>query len=179
MVSVLALALAVPPTLQAGLPAVDPLVALAFLLLVAGVVGSVVPLLPGAGLSTVGVLVYWYATGFARPGPVVLAALVIVGLFGVAVDLAGGALAAKAGGASTATTALAAVVGIVATVLAGPVGLLVGVAGTVFLVEFARHRDAEASGRSALFATVGVLASGLVQLTVTASMLLAVVLVTL
>lgn len=155
----------------------EVLVALAFVLLVAGVVGSVVPLLPGAGLSTVGVLLYWYATGFARPGPLVLVALVAVGLLGVAVDVAGGALAAKAGGASTATTVVATVVGLLAALVTGPVGLLVGVAGTVFAVELYRNRDPEASGRSALFATVGVLASSAVQFLVTASMLVAVVVV--
>ena len=39
------------------------LVVLAFALLVGGVVGSLVPQVPGALLSLAGVFAYWYATG--------------------------------------------------------------------------------------------------------------------
>lgn len=152
---------------------------LAFLLLLAGVAGSVVPLVPGPGLSVAGVLLYWWGTGYADPSTVVLAVLLFAGLAGVAVDLFGGALGAKGGGASTLTTVLAAVVGLLLLVVTGPVGLIVGVAGTVFLVEFLRERDARKGLRAALGATVGVLASAVVQLLLTLSMLLAMVFVVL
>jgi hypothetical protein len=153
------------------------LAVVAFVLLAVGVVGSVLPLVPGALASLAGVLVYWYATGFADPGPVVLVALVAVGLFATAVDYFGGAIAARAGGASALTTAAATVVGVVLLLVTGPVGLLVGVAGTVFALELYANRDARTSGRTALFATVGVLASGAVQVLLTASMLVVMVLV--
>jgi hypothetical protein len=155
------------------------LVVVAFALLVVGVVGSLLPLVPGAVASLAGVVVYWHATGYADPGPVVLAALVLVGLFAAAVDYFGGAIAARAGGASALTTAAATVVGLILMLVTGPVGLLAGVAGTVFALELYRNRDARASGRTALFATVGVLASGAVQVLLTASMLVAMVLVAL
>ncbi len=76
----------------------------AVVLLVGGVVGSVVPLVPGAGLSLAGIYLYWWSSGYATPGPWVLAGFTLVGLAAVVTDQIGGALAAGAGGASTATS---------------------------------------------------------------------------
>ncbi len=47
-----------------------------------------------------------------------------------------------AGGASNWTAALAGVVALVLYVVTGPLGILLGVAGTVFVVEFYRQEDA-------------------------------------
>jgi uncharacterized protein YqgC (DUF456 family) len=152
---------------------VDVVLLLAVGLLVAGVVGSVLPAMPGALLSLVGVYLYWWHTGFTTPGPALLVALTLVGLFTMAVDYLGGAISARVGGASLRTTALAAVVGLVLFFVAGPLGILVGIAATVFLAEYYRSRDARASGRAAVFATVGVLASTVAQVLLTASMLVA------
>ncbi len=148
----------------------------ALALLVLGVVGSVLPLLPGGLLSLAGVYLYWWASGFAAPGPLVLVSLTLLGLLAVAADYGGGAVAARAGGGSYLSTGLAAVVGFLLALFTGPVGLVVGVAVTVFAVEFARNRDAETSGRTALYATVGVLASSVVQILFTATMLVVFVL---
>lgn len=146
---------------------------IALALCVVGVVGSVVPLLPGALASLAGVFLYWWSTGYADPGPIVLAALTLVGLVTLAVDWAGGAIAARAGGASFITTGIATGVGIALLLVTGPVGLLAGVAGTVFVLEFYRERNAEASARAALYATVGVLASNAVQVLLTGTILVA------
>ncbi|MFC7154773.1 DUF456 domain-containing protein [Halomarina halobia] len=145
----------------------------AFALLVLGVVGTVVPLLPGALLSLAGVYLYWWGTGYAAPGPAVLAALTLVGVAAVAVDYFGGAIAARSGGASWWTTALAATAGVLLMLVSGPFGLLVGVAGTVFVLEYGRHRDAREGAWTALYATVGVLASAVVQALLALSMLVA------
>lgn len=156
---------------------VDPVVVVAVALLVGGVVGSVVPLVPGALLSLGGVFLYWWSTGYTSPGPVLLAVLVLAGVATLVVDYFAGAISAKAGGASTLTTALAGVVGLVLFFVTGPLGIVLGVAGTVFAVEFYRHRDARQGGRAALFAAVGVLGSAVVQALLTASILVAMVLV--
>lgn len=157
---------------------VEIVTVVALLLAAVAVVGSFVPLLPGAILSLAGVGLYWLATG--EPGPVVLAALVIVGVATIVVDWFGGAVAAKAGGASTGVAIAAGVIGLVGLVLGGPVGLFAGVAGTVFLVEYARGGDSEASLRAALVTTVGLLATNVVQAVLTflifVSLLLVVVL---
>jgi hypothetical protein len=150
-------------------------VALALALL--GVVGSVLPLLPGAALSLAGVYLYWWSTGYADPSAVVLVAFTLVGLGTMAVDLVAGAVAARVGGASATTTAAAALVGAVLLFVAGPVGVVLGVAGVVFVVEYHRSRDREASARTALFATVGVLGSAVVQVLLTGAMLVGLALV--
>lgn len=152
---------------------VDVILLVAVGLLVAGVVGSVLPAMPGALLSLAGVYLHWWSSGFAEPGLALLVALTLVGLATLAVDYLGGAISARVGGASTGTTALAAVVGFVLFFVAGPLGILVGIAATVFLAEYYRSRDARASGRAAAFATVGALASTVVQALLTASMLVA------
>jgi uncharacterized protein YqgC (DUF456 family) len=124
-------------------------------------------------LSVAGVLVYWYSTGYSRPGTLLLVALVGVGLVAVAVDLLAGALSAKAGGASTRTAVVAGVVGLALTFVAGPIGLLVGIAATVFLIEYRRTGDPAASLRTVGYTTVGVLGSALVQVLITGLMLAA------
>jgi uncharacterized protein YqgC (DUF456 family) len=154
---------------------VDIAVLVAVGLGVLGVVGSVVPLVPGTLSSLVGVYLYWWASGYTEPGPLLLAALTVVGVLALVADYFGGAVSARAGGASMVTTTLAAIVGIALFFVVGPLGIVLGVAGTVFVVEFYRHRDPERSLRAALYAAVGVLASTVVQLLVTVTMLVALV----
>jgi uncharacterized protein YqgC (DUF456 family) len=149
----------------------DPLFLVAVALLLAGVVGSVVPVVPGAGLSLVGIYLYWWSSSYAVPGLAVLAAFTLVGAAAIVADQFGGALAAGAGGASMKTTALASVISIPLLFVAGPVGLVLGIAGTVFAAEFYRTRSAGRGARAAAFAAVGVLGSAVVQLVVTLSLL--------
>lgn len=152
---------------------VDLVTFVAVALLVLGVVGSVVPAMPGAGLSLLGVYLYWWHTGFTSPGSFFIAAVTLVGVTAVAVEYLAGALSAKAGGASLWTSAVAALVGFALLFVVGPLGVIVGVVGTVYLVEFWRHEDARRSARAALYTTVGLLASSVVQVALTGSILVA------
>ncbi|MDS0299248.1 DUF456 domain-containing protein [Halogeometricum sp. S1BR25-6] len=154
----------------------DAIALLAIALAALGVVGVVVPLLPGGLLSLVGAYLYWWSTGYADPSLPVLVTLTAVGLFTVIIDYFGGAIAARAGGASSLTTAAAVVVGLVLLVVTGPVGFLLGIAATVFVVEFVRNNDPEQSARVALYATAGVLASTVMQVLLTGAMLVVLVL---
>lgn len=140
-------------------------------LLVVGVVGSVVPLLPGALCSLAGLYLYWWSSGYTTPGLLTLVGLTLVGIVALIVDYFSGPIAARAGGASLTTTAVAAVVGFALFFVAGPFGIILGIAGTVFAIEFARNDDVDASLRTAAYATVGVLASSVLQVLLTASML--------
>lgn len=158
---------------------VEALTLVAVGLLVLGVVGSLVPALPGALLSVAGVLLYWWSTGYADPSSPVLAGFLVVGLLAAVVDYFGGAVAAGAGGASRSTVLAAGLVGAALFFLVGPLGVIAGVAGTVFALELRRHGDARRGGTAALYAVVGVLGSALVQVVLTGSMLVAFVLVVL
>lgn len=143
----------------------DALVVLAFALVVLGMLGSVLPLLPSGLTALAGVAVYWWHLG--DPGPLALAVLVVLGLAATVVDWFGGAIGANAGGASTRTTVIAAVVGLLMLPLGGPIGIILGIAGTVFSLEYRRHGDHEVGLKTAAYATAGVLASALVQLLLT------------
>jgi uncharacterized protein YqgC (DUF456 family) len=148
----------------------DPfLVAVA--LLVAAVVASVVPLVPGGLLSMLGVGYYWHATG--DPGTVAAVALLAIAAVTLLLDWFGGALSARVGGASTKTTAVAAVAAIVLLFVLGPLGALLGIAGTVFVLEFRRHGDVERGLRTAAITSVGMLASTAMQVLLTGTVLVA------
>jgi uncharacterized protein YqgC (DUF456 family) len=146
----------------------DPFL-VALLLLVAGVVGSVLPLVPGGLLSTAGVLYHWWAGGDIAP--MVVGLLVALGLFTVAVDWLGGAVSARVGGASLPTTAAAAVAGVALAVVLGPLGLVAGIFGVVFAMEFRRHGEADRGARTAAYATAGILVSTVLQVLLTATIL--------
>lgn len=159
------------------LPGVDLLVVVAFLLLIAGVAGSVLPGVPAAVLSTAGVLVYWYATGFTQPGTLLLVVLLGTGALAAISDWLGGVVAARVGGASTLSAVVGGLVGVVLLFGVGPVGMLVGAALTVFALEYARRRDARSGAAAAGAYVVGLFASTLVQGLLTVTMLVAMVVI--
>lgn len=150
-------------------------IALALLLL--GIVGSVTPMVPGPLLSVAGVCLYWWSTGFGEPGTLFVAAVVIVGVGAFLVDWLAGAISSKAGGASTTSAVVAAVVGVLAFFVAGPLGIVIGVALAVFATEYYLHRDLRTGVRASLYATAGLLASSVVQLLVTVAILVGFLLV--
>lgn len=145
---------------------------IAVLLMIVGVIGSFVPLLPGAMLSIIGVLVYWWSTGYTSPGLIFLLLFILLGLFAVLVDYFAGAISAKAGGASNTTTLIAAIAGLIFLFILGPIGVIIGTGLTVFLLEFWRKGETEGSLKAALYATIGVLSSALVQFLITLSLLI-------
>jgi len=154
---------------------IDPVTAVAFLLLTVAVAGSFLPGVPAGLLSLAGVGLYWWGTGYAEPGPVVLGVIVLTGLLAVLADWFGGVVAARVGGASTSTTVLAGAVGVALLFVAGPIGVLVGSAATVFVVEFLRRRDARAGATAAGAFVLGFFASAFVQALLALSILLAMV----
>ena len=150
---------------------VDAITLAALALLVGGIIGTLIPLVPGGALSVAGVLLYWWGTGFSEPGIVIVIVLLSLGVLTLLVEVFGSALAARAGGAAWTTAALAVVTGIVLMVVSGPLGLLLGIFGTVFVVEYAANGDVERSARSAGYATIGILASTAVQALLTTTIL--------
>jgi uncharacterized protein YqgC (DUF456 family) len=148
----------------------------ALALLVAGVVGSLLPMVPGPALSVLGVYIYWASTGFSRPGLPSIIAFTTVAWAALAVDYAGGAVAGKLGGAATTSIAVGSVVGFLCLLATGPLGLVVGMACSVFAFEWFRGRGLRGSVRAAVVSAAGVLGSALLQAALTAAMLVAFVL---
>ncbi|WP_226479486.1 DUF456 domain-containing protein [Natrinema amylolyticum] len=151
---------------------VDVALVVAIALLVGAIVGAAVPMVPSGLLSLAGLAVYWWGSGLAELSALTFAVLVFIAVVTALVEFFGGSIAARAGGASWVTTAAAAVVGIVLMLVTGPLGLLAGLFGTVFVLEFVRNGELEGSARSAVYTTVGTLASTAVQVLLTASVLL-------
>jgi hypothetical protein len=96
---------------------------LAALLVVAGLVGTILPVLPGALLVFGGLFLAAWADGFARVGTVGLGIIAALGLLALAVDFAASVLGAKRVGASPQALAGAA--------LGGLVGLFLGIPGLI------------------------------------------------
>lgn len=152
-------------------PPLDVVLLLALLLLVVGTVGSLVPVVPGGPLSLAGVYLYWWSTGFGTPGLAFVAVATLLGLAAVAVDVFGGAFAASAAGTDGRTAALAGLVGLALVFVAGPLGILAGVAATVYLAE--RHKGTEhrESLTAAWQTLVGMLLANGVQFLLTTAIL--------
>ncbi len=152
----------------------DPLFWLAIALLVAGIPASFLPVVPGSALTVAGLLVHWFGVGTV-PTPIMIGLLVLVFVVFV-LDFLAGVLAARAGGASWATAGAGLVVGLVLSIVLTPIGLVVGLAGTVFVVELVNGRSVEDSGRAAVYTTVATLASNVVEALVSVGVLVVVLL---
>lgn len=148
---------------------------LAIALLLAGVVGSVAPVLPSGAFSLAGVGVYWLF-GDRPVSLVILAGLAALAVLAMAVDWGASALAASAGGASPLTAVVAGVVGLVLFFVTGPIGTIVGVVVTVFALEYYRGESSGDSARSAGVTAVGMVLSFGVQLALTMTVLVGFVL---
>ncbi|MFB6114698.1 MAG: DUF456 family protein, partial [Candidatus Nanohalobium sp.] len=81
-------------------------------LLILGVVGAFLPMMPGALLSLAGLSVYWWSTGFTQPHIPIVLLLYMTGLTALIFDPFAGAIGSKAGGASDKTVHAAAIAGL-------------------------------------------------------------------
>lgn len=141
----------------------------ALVLLTAGVAGSAIPSVPGPLLSLAGVGVYWFGDG-TDVGTVALAGLAFVGVLAVVADWLAGTLSAKYGGASWTASILGGLVGFVLLFALGPLAFILGLAGTVFLVE-AYRKDRRHATKAAAYSTIGALGSIVVQVLIAFGML--------
>jgi len=141
--------------------------AAALLLVVLGVIGSVLPLLPGLPLVLAGVWVYALGTGFS--GGIGVGHVVVYTLIaGAAIGLStlSNVIGVRAAGGSK-RAMLGAAIGLVAgLVLAGPVGVLVGPFIGAVLFELVGGRAARKALRSGLGAAVGLLAGRVMEFAV-------------
>ncbi|ATW87797.1 hypothetical protein halTADL_1002 [Halohasta litchfieldiae] len=149
---------------------VELVLVVAVVLLIVGVVGSVLPLVPSGLVSLAGVWTY-VLFGSEPVGVFVVVSLTLAGIAAVLFDHFAGPIAARASGASTETMIASTIGGLVMLLVLGPIGIIVGVVGTVFLLELRNGSEMDIATKRALYTTVGVLASSVVQVLVTLSML--------
>jgi uncharacterized protein YqgC (DUF456 family) len=141
-----------------------PVAEAAIVLLVVWTASSFVPFVPSGVLAALTVVGYAYTTGFTEPSLGVVITLVVVSLLASVAEFVSGIVSGKLGGASTRTVVAGTLVGLVLLFVMGPIGLVVGLGGTVFLVSlYETDGDSRVAVRQAAYAVVGVLASSVVQ----------------
>lgn len=151
---------------------IEVVLIVAIVLLVAGMIGSVLPAVPAGGFSLAGIWVY-ALFGSEPLGPLALSALTLAAVGTVVVDHVGGPVAARLGGSSDRTAILAGLAGLLLLFVLGPVGIIVGVVGTVFALERYEGADTETAARRAVYTAAGVLGSAVAQLLLAGTILLA------
>ena len=127
---------------------------LAVALIIIGLVGVVVPALPGTALVFAGLLIAAWVDDFTR---VSVATIVIVGVIGAAsygVDFVAAALGARTLGASP-RAMVGAGLGTVAGLFFGLPGLILGPFAGAVIGELTTHRDLKRAGRAGLAAWIG------------------------
>ncbi len=127
---------------------------LAFLLIALGLVGLLLPILPGAPLLLAGLVAAAWAEGFEKVGWGTLALIGVLGFLGTFIDFAAGAFGAKRFGASKAGMA-GAVVGALLGLFFGLPGVLLGPFVGAVAGELLARRSAQAAGRAGVGAALG------------------------
>jgi hypothetical protein len=125
------------------------------LLMLAGVVGAVVPLIPGTPLVFAGALVYAIATDFNPIGFGRLAILAVFGIAGWALEHVAGALGARRAGGSRAAV-VGAILGALVGLAFAPLGLLLGPIAGAIGGELLSGRDPAGSVRTGIATAIGV-----------------------
>ena len=139
-------------------------------LLLAGMIGSFLPLVPSGLFSLAGV--WTYALFGSEPiGTLALAVLTATALAAAVLEHLGGPLAAKLSGSSNRVMIFATLGGFVLMFVLGPIGIIVGVVGVVFALELWEGSAVDTAARRSVYTAAGILASSVVQLLLTFSIL--------
>jgi hypothetical protein len=144
----------------------DPLVlqVAAAVLVLAGLAGTVLPVLPGVPFVFAGLLLAAWADGFARVGAVTLAVLGLLTVLAVAADFAASALGARKMGASPRGIA-GATVGAVVGIFFGLPGIVLGPFVGAVAGELSANRELLHAGRAGLGTWIGILLGSVAKLT--------------
>jgi uncharacterized protein YqgC (DUF456 family) len=134
------------------------------LLFLAGLVGIIVPLLPGILLVWLAVLFYAYADGFTTITPTWFAVLTLIAFLTGTSDLWLPLFGARRTGASWTALAAGVLGAIIGTFLLPILGTIVGYAAGVLLAEYIRHGAWEPALKSGLGVLAGWGVATLVQL---------------
>ncbi|MCG5512716.1 DUF456 domain-containing protein [Ectothiorhodospira shaposhnikovii] len=129
---------------------------LAVLLIILGLVGLVLPALPGPLLLFAGLWTAAWAEGFAHVGTKTLIVLGLLAALAFLADFVAGAFGARRYGASG-RSILGATLGAVVGMFFGLIGLLLGPFLGAVLGELSARRDLVAAGRAGWGATLGLI----------------------
>jgi len=143
---------------------------LALVLVAAGLAGLLFPVLPGAPLLFLGLLVAAWAEDFTHVGTGTLVILGVLAVFTYIVDFMAGIFGAKRFGASP-RGMIGAGIGAVFGIFLGWVGVVLGPFVGAIIGELSAFRGIGAAGRAGVGATVGLALGAAVKIAVAFSML--------
>jgi uncharacterized protein YqgC (DUF456 family) len=144
----------------------DPLFAyaIAAILVIVGLAGTVLPVLPGVAFVFLGLLLAAWADGFQRVGAVTLAILGLLTALAIAADFLASALGARRMGASP-RAVLGATLGAIAGIFFGIPGLVLGPFIGAVAGELSANRQVLRAGRAGLGTWLGLLLGSVAKLT--------------
>lgn len=135
-----------------------------------GLIGSVMPFLPGPPLALIGLVIYGYAGDFQIVSLRAIIVFAALTLFSAVFDFAAPALFAKGYKASRYGMYGALLGGVFGAVLLGPLGIIAGPFAGGFVGEYYAVRNTKKAWRAAWAAFVGFVVGGLVKILITLSM---------
>jgi len=137
--------------------------ALATVMIVVGLAGTVLPLLPGAPVMWLGMLIVAWVGNFQRVGWISLLILGLLAALTTAMDFLASALGAKGAGASR-YAFIGASVGALFGLLLGPLGLIVGPLIGALAGELIASQNVERATRAGVGAAFGYILGSVVKL---------------
>jgi len=126
----------------------------AVILIIVGLIGIVLPALPGHILILTGLILAAWADNFDRVGVGMLVLIGVIGAASYGVDFAAAALGAKHMGASK-RAMVGAALGTVLGLFFGLVGVVIGPLLGAVIGELTQHRDWKRVGKAGLAAWIG------------------------
>lgn len=151
---------------------IDWFLALALILMFLGIIGSVVPVIPGPLVSIVGALIYWWSTGYTTPGIIMMFLIVSTGVIAEVLDTLAGFYGARKAEASKKTAYMAAAASILLLPFTGPFGIIIGTALVIVAREIMLGKQLEDAIKTAFYTTLALLGSIAVKVAFTSLMLL-------
>lgn len=143
---------------------------LAFALIAVGLVGTVMPALPGPPMVLLGILLAAWIDRFAKISGLVCAIISVLALAAIAIDWIAGAMGARRVGASK-WAVIGATVGAILGVLSGFWGLLFMPLVGAAIGEFVARQDLLRAGQVGLATWIGMLLGTVAKLAIVAMMI--------
>jgi len=139
-------------------------------LILLGLAGSFLPILPGPPLAWAGLLVYGIFTDFQEATVLAIVIFGILTALTMVIDMLAPVLGAK-GYKATRSGIIGALIGaLIGVFVAGPIGIALGPLVGAFIGEYIAHRDHERALKAAWGAFVGFLVGSLIKVVVVLAM---------
>lgn len=151
---------------------IDWFLALALILMIGGIVGSIYPAIPGPILSMIGAFVYFWSTGYSDPRTVIFILIIFTGLVAIGLDYLAGYIGADIAEASQRTAIAAGIASFLLFFVSGPLGIIIGTGATVLIRELMLGKDFDKALKSAAYTTVAMLGSVVAKVGLTTLMLI-------